>query len=238
MVYRTLRRRAIPRLHSVRLFQRVWAKVKRSGFGNDWPAHQRQYSVLHLFDHDGRHQSSDIWYAGTGRDEPIERPSHACRSASTPYLVESTATSSSGCSGSISMIRCSGSSTSPRSWDSTSLCFIQTIGASARHGTAAMTPNQDDDGLWDRNAGNDLRPKRALGHIGATNDRNAADNTGHYPSRLEQLTGQIRQDNAGHPTTPVLSRTEESSSRPGRGEWPPAAAVLGRHALRAASPAE
>jgi hypothetical protein len=49
------------------------AKVKRSGFGDDWPAHQRQYSVLHLFDHDGRHQASDIWYAGSGQDEPIER---------------------------------------------------------------------------------------------------------------------------------------------------------------------
>jgi hypothetical protein len=49
------------------------AKVKRSGFGDDWPAHQRQYSVLHLFDHDGRHRASDIWYAGSGQDEPIER---------------------------------------------------------------------------------------------------------------------------------------------------------------------
>jgi hypothetical protein len=49
-----------------------WAKVKRSGFGGDWPAHQRQYSVLHLFDQDGRHQSSDIWYAGTGQGEPVQ----------------------------------------------------------------------------------------------------------------------------------------------------------------------
>src|SRR5215216_1283448 len=53
-----------------------------------------------------------------------------------------------------------------------------------------------------------------------------------------QVSRPIQGTDAGRPGTPVLSRTEESSSRPGRGEWPPAAAVLGRHALRAASPAE
>ena len=50
-----------------------WEKAARFGFGDDWPAHQRHYSVLHLFDHEGRHQSSDIWCAGTGEGELVER---------------------------------------------------------------------------------------------------------------------------------------------------------------------
>jgi hypothetical protein len=39
----------------------------------DFVHHQRHYSVLHLFDHDGRYRSTDLWYAGTGQGEPIER---------------------------------------------------------------------------------------------------------------------------------------------------------------------
>jgi hypothetical protein len=42
-------------------------------YRSDWPDHQRWYSVLHLFDHDGSHRSSDIWYAGTGQGAPQER---------------------------------------------------------------------------------------------------------------------------------------------------------------------
>jgi hypothetical protein len=39
----------------------------------DFVNHQRHYSVLHLFDHDGRYQSTDLWYAGTGEGEPVKR---------------------------------------------------------------------------------------------------------------------------------------------------------------------
>jgi hypothetical protein len=53
--------------------KQYWAKVRRVGFGDDWPAQQRHYSVLHLFDHDGWHRSSDIWYAGTGQGEAVQR---------------------------------------------------------------------------------------------------------------------------------------------------------------------
>ena len=38
----------------------------------DFVNHQRHYSVLHLFDHDGRYQSTDLWYAGTGEGEPVQ----------------------------------------------------------------------------------------------------------------------------------------------------------------------
>lgn len=33
--------------------------------GDDWEEHKRLYSVLHHFDHEGRHLDSDIGYAGT-----------------------------------------------------------------------------------------------------------------------------------------------------------------------------
>lgn len=32
----------------------------------DWAAHMRWYAILHRFDHDGRHTSSDIWCPGDG----------------------------------------------------------------------------------------------------------------------------------------------------------------------------
>jgi hypothetical protein len=34
--------------------------------GNDWPTHKRWYSVMHRFDRDGNHTSSDIWSPGPG----------------------------------------------------------------------------------------------------------------------------------------------------------------------------
>jgi len=42
-------------------------------YSRDFLDHQRMYSVLHLFDHDGRYRSTDLWYAGTGQGEPHER---------------------------------------------------------------------------------------------------------------------------------------------------------------------
>ncbi len=42
--------------------------------GADWQSHQRWYAVLHRFDHDGRHDGSDIWCPGPGiRRGPRER---------------------------------------------------------------------------------------------------------------------------------------------------------------------
>ncbi|WP_034264084.1 hypothetical protein [Actinospica robiniae] len=32
----------------------------------NWAAHQRWYAILHRFDHDGRHVTSDIWCPGDG----------------------------------------------------------------------------------------------------------------------------------------------------------------------------
>jgi hypothetical protein len=44
--------------------------------GPDWEEHTRWYSVLHLFDHEGNHVRSDIWFAGTtaeGQREAVRR---------------------------------------------------------------------------------------------------------------------------------------------------------------------
>jgi hypothetical protein len=65
------------------------------------------------------------------------------------------------------------------------------------------------------------------GHIRATNDQIAADNTGHQRSSIltaQQLTSASI---TGRRIIPVLSRTEEPSSTLALGV-PPAAAVLGR----------
>jgi hypothetical protein len=47
--------------------------AKGHRLGDDRPDLWRVYSVLHLFDHEGRYRSSDIWYAGTGQGEAFER---------------------------------------------------------------------------------------------------------------------------------------------------------------------
>ncbi|MGW1141360.1 hypothetical protein [Streptomyces zhihengii] len=41
--------------------------------GDGWEEHKRLFVVLHTFDHDGRHQESDIWCAGTWAEQ-IQRP--------------------------------------------------------------------------------------------------------------------------------------------------------------------
>ncbi|WP_331728326.1 hypothetical protein [Streptomyces sp. NBC_00158] len=46
--------------------------------GDGWEERQRLFVVLHEFDHDGHHQESDIWCAGT-RAEQMRRP-HGDRS--------------------------------------------------------------------------------------------------------------------------------------------------------------
>ena len=43
------------------------------GDSREFLHHQRIYAVLHLFGHDGRYQSTDLWYAGTGQGQPVER---------------------------------------------------------------------------------------------------------------------------------------------------------------------
>ena len=35
----------------------------------DWPRHKRWYAGLHLFDTDGRHTDSRVWFAGTSEHE-------------------------------------------------------------------------------------------------------------------------------------------------------------------------
>jgi hypothetical protein len=49
------------------------APAKGHRLGDDRPELRRVYSVLHLFDHEGRYRSSDIWYAGTGQGAAFER---------------------------------------------------------------------------------------------------------------------------------------------------------------------
>src|SRR5215207_10006064 len=131
---------------------------------------------------DIRHQTFGT--RAPARMNPSNELSHACRSASTPCPGENIGTSPSDRSGWTSMTKRSGSSTSLRSWDSTTLCSDQTIGASARHGMAATTPNQDGDGLCscqERRTASIPEAER-WGHTGATsgatNYQIAADNTG------------------------------------------------------------
>lgn len=40
-----------------------------SGAEADWYRHKRWYAVLHRFDHDGGHASSQVWFAGTSEQE-------------------------------------------------------------------------------------------------------------------------------------------------------------------------
>lgn len=37
--------------------------------GDGWEEHKRLFVVLHTFDHEGHHQDSDIWYAGTWAEQ-------------------------------------------------------------------------------------------------------------------------------------------------------------------------
>jgi formate hydrogenlyase regulatory protein HycA len=41
--------------------------------GDGWEEHKRLFVVLHKFDHDGHHQESDIWCAGTWAEQ-MKRP--------------------------------------------------------------------------------------------------------------------------------------------------------------------
>jgi hypothetical protein len=49
------------------------ATPPEQGIRREFLDHQRIYAVLHLFDHDGRYRSTDLWYAGTGQGEPVQR---------------------------------------------------------------------------------------------------------------------------------------------------------------------
>ncbi|MEW2418120.1 hypothetical protein AB0953_31115 [Streptomyces sp. NPDC046866] len=43
--------------------------------GDGWEEQKRLFVVLHKFDHDGHHQESDIWRAGTWAEQ-MKRPHH------------------------------------------------------------------------------------------------------------------------------------------------------------------
>ena len=53
-----------------------------------------------------------------------------------------------------------------------------------------------------------MGPQR--GHIRATNDQIAADNSGHHRSGMPQVIGRTGPSTAGNRNPPVLSRTEEA----------------------------
>ena len=123
--------------------KQYWTKVRRAAFGDDWPAQQRQYSVLHLFDHDGRHRLSDIWYAGSGQGEAVDRAfARLQERVDALPAVEPTETSPFGRSMWSSTIRCSRWSMSPTKNGATGPSCIPTTGASTHHGMATTTPNR------------------------------------------------------------------------------------------------
>ncbi|MFF2191402.1 hypothetical protein [Streptomyces sp. NPDC058157] len=51
----------------------IYALPRGFVWGDGWEEHQKLFVALHTFDHDGHHQESDIWCAGT-RAEQLKRP--------------------------------------------------------------------------------------------------------------------------------------------------------------------